>query len=272
MLIGWNEIYSGNLNSNVLIMGGSRTWVQYSPQILDSILGVNSYNLGVDGSKFDRQLLKYDAYRRWNIKPEVIIQNIDFATIGITNGYEREQFFPYFSDDSLVKAASKFEKFTFLEKYIPAYRYLGHSQMIQEGIFLPVSEAILKKGYFGIDKVWDGALFDEQTDINYLQDSYVLSLFDKYLAKAYDDNIRIIFVYAPVYTGVTKKLLNVEGMYQMFDSLARKYSIPILDYNDDPLSHDTVYFYNATHLNKKSAELFSAKLAHDIDSLRILKQ
>ena len=270
MLVGWNEIYSGNLNSNVLIMGGSRTWVQYSPHILDSILGVDAYNLGIDGSQFDRQLLKYDAYRRWNNKPEAIIQNIDFATIGISNGYEKEQFFPYFFDDLLLKDASKFEKFNILEKYVPAYRYLGYSQLIQEGIFLPQTEAILKKGYYGMDKTWDGALFKEQTNINYLQDSLVLSMFDTYLAKAHAENIRIIFVYAPVYIGVTQKLQNVEGMYQMFDSLAWKYNIPILDYNDDPLSHDTVYFYNATHLNKKSAELFSAKLAHDIDSLGIL--
>jgi lysophospholipase L1-like esterase len=57
----------------------------------------------------------------------------------------------------------------------------------------------------------------------------------------------------------------------MYDSIARKYNIPILDYHYDPISFDTAYFYNATHMNKRGAELFTAKLAHDIDSLRIMK-
>ena len=272
MLVGWNEIYSGNLQHDVLIIGGSRAWVQYSPQIIDSILGVDSYVLAIDGSQIDRQILKYDTYRRMNNKPEMIIHDIGFATIGTSSGYEREQFFPYFFDDTLINAASKFEKFTILEKYIPAYRYIGYSQMIQEGIFLPVPEAIIKKGYYGIDAKWDGSNFKQQIEINYRQDSLALMLFDKHLAKAHSENIRVIFVYAPLYIGVTEKLVNVEGMYQMFDSIARKYNIPILDYNFDPMSYDTANFYNATHLNRKSAELFSVKLAHDIDLLEIIKQ
>ena len=271
MLVGWNEIYSGNLQHDVLIMGGSRAWTQYSTHILDSILDVNSYNLGIDGSGFNRQILKYDTYRRWNNKPKVIIQDIGFATIQITSGYEREQYFPYFFDDLLKTGSSKFENFNIFEKYIPAYRYIGYNQLIQEGIFLPVPEAILKKGYYGTDKQWDGSAFREQTKINYVQDCLVLSSFDKFLAMAYSEDIKVIFVYAPLYIGVTEKLQNVEGMYQMYDSIARKYNIPILDYNDDLMSYDSLSFYNATHLNRKNAELFTIKLAHDIDSLGILK-
>ena len=271
MLIGWNEIYSGNLHSDVLIMGNSRAWTQYSPQILDSVLGVNSYNLGVDGSHINRQIIRYDTYRRMNKKPKAIIQNIDFSTIGIFFGYEREQFFPYFFDDSLKRASSNYENFSIPEKYLPAYRYIGHKQLIQEGIRLSDDKAVLAKGYYGIDKPWDGTFLNELTEINYLQDSFALSLFDQYLAKACSENIRIIFVYAPIYIGATEKLQNVEGMYRMYDSIARKYNIPVLDYNYAPMSYDTACFYNSTHLNRKSAELFSVRLAHDIDSSGILK-
>jgi hypothetical protein len=100
----------------------------------------------------------------------------------------------------------------------------------------------------------------------------MLSLFDKYLAKAYSENIRVIFVYAPIYKGVIEKLQNVDGMYQMYDNFAQRYNIPILDYTFDSISYDTACFYNATHMNRKSAELFSVKLANDIDSLGILKR
>jgi len=271
MLVVWNEMYSGNLQHDVLIMGGSRAWTQYSPQILDSILGIDAYNLGIDGSHFNRQILRYDTYRRFNAKPKAIIQNIDFATLGLTYGLEREQFFPYFFDDTLVMASSTYEKFNILEKYLPAYRYIGYSGIIQEGIKLAGDYANMKKGYSGVDRPWDGTFFRGVTGVDHGQDSLILSLFDQYLAKACSENIRVIFVHAPMYIGVTNKLKDVEGMFHMFDSFAQKYNIPILNYNYDPMSYDSLSFYNATHLNRKSAELFSVKLAHDIDSLGIFK-
>jgi len=273
MLIGWNEIYSGNLCNEIVIMGSSKAWVQYSPQILDSILGIDSYNLGIDGSPINRQIIKYDTYRRFNAKPKIIIQDINMWAMGIRSGYEREQFFPYFSDDSLRTEISKYEKFGIFEKYFPVYRYIGYIDLILAGFGKKVlqDKIILKKGYFGSDAIWDGSKLAKQTEINYTQNSLALSLFDKYLAKAKLENIKVIFVYAPQYIEATKKIKNIEGMYAMYDSIAQKYNIPILDYNYDPISYDTIYFYNATHLNRKGAELFSAKLAHDIDSLGILK-
>ena len=57
----------------------------------------------------------------------------------------------------------------------------------------------------------------------------------------------------------------------MFFRIINTYS-PILNYTYDPISYDTNFFYNATHLNKTGAELFTRKLAHDIDSLQLLKR
>ena len=272
-LIGWNEIYSGNLQSDLVIMGGSRAWVQYSPRILDSILNINSYNLGIDGSTINRQIIKYNAYRRWNTKPKVIVQNIDFLTLYIRTGYQKEQFFPYFFDDSLRTEISRYEKLNVLQKYFPAYRYAGSTDLILIGLGIRIPQKdMLVKGYCGKNDLWDGTQLAKLKEISYEQDSHALLIFDKYLAKACSENIRVIFVYAPLYFKASEKIINMEGMYQMYDSIARKYNIPILDYNYDLISYDTACFYNATHLNRKGAELFSVKLAHAIDSLGILKQ
>jgi hypothetical protein len=267
MLIGWNEIYSSNLQIDVIIMGSSRAWVQYNPYILDSILGINFYNLGIDGSAINRQILKYNTYRRWNLAlPKVIIQNIDASTMQTSSGYEREQFFPYFFDDSLRTIISEYEKFNIFDKYLPLYRYIGNLSLINKR---SKENYTLLKGYCGIDALYDGSSLAKQVKIPYDQDSTALALFDEYLSKAYSEGIKVIFVYAPYYIEATKKIENIEQMYKMYDSIAKKYDIPILDYNYDSISYDTAYFYNAMHLNKTGAELFSAKLAHAIDSMGI---
>ncbi|MDR0940745.1 MAG: hypothetical protein LBM68_00805 [Bacteroidales bacterium] len=273
MMSNWNAIYSGDIQSDVIIMGNSRAWVQYSPQILDSILEVYSWNLGIDGSCINRQIIAYDTYRRFNPKPKYIIQNIDFSTLGITSGFQKEQFLPYFFDDSLRTAVSEYEDFNFFGNYFPLWRYIGYRDFIRVGLQMTDFNdgCNVFKGYQGVIREWNGAILAEQTEINYSQDSAMLVKFDNYLASAYSQNIKVIFVYAPVYIEATKKIKNIEGMYAMYDSIAQKYDIPILDYNYDAISYDTTYFYNATHLNKKGAELFSTKLAHDIDSLGILR-
>lgn len=271
MLIGWNDIYSSNICSDVVIMGNSRAWVQYSPQILDSVLSVNAYNLGVDGAPMKRQILKYNTYRRFNTKPKLIIQNIDFKTmIGFT-GYEREQFFPYFFDDSIKKAVAKDEKINFMERYLPVYRYIGYNDLILAGLEVKEywDKAIIEKGYFGMNKTWEGTKIPET--ITYFQDSLALLFFDKYLEKSQSEGIQVLFVHAPIYIAATEIIDNIEGMYQMYDSIACKYGIPILDYTHFPINNDTTYFYNATHLNKRGAEHFTKQLAHDIDSLGILR-
>jgi lysophospholipase L1-like esterase len=68
-----------------------------------------------------------------------------------------------------------------------------------------------------------------------------------------------------------QKLENVDEMYKMYESIATEFNIPILDYSYDLMCDDTTYFYNGTHLNKLGAEVFTTKLAHDIDSLGLLK-
>ena len=267
---GLNEIYSGKLQNDIVIVGSSRAFVQYNPQILDSILGVNSYNLGTDGGAINRQIIKYNFYRQFNDKPKVIIQNIDYGTMGITSGFQREQFFPYFSVSSIKTEVFRYENLNILEKYFPFFRYYGKDGLILTAIgILKVKK--LYKGFLAQDMTWDGSRLAQLTEINYSKDSLALLLFDEYLAKAYSENIKIIFVYAPVYIGAADIIKNIEEMRQMYESIAVKYDIPILDYYTyDSISYDIDYFYNANHMNRKGAELFSTKLAHDIDSLGII--
>lgn len=269
----WNDIYFNHLKNDVVINGSSRAWVQYNPIILDTILHVDSYNLGINGSCIERQIVKYNTYCRvQNHTPNCLIQNIDLWTIGIKTGFEREQFFPYFYfDKKLIEDVDKYEKFSSFEKYIPFCRYLKYYDLVLTSIgVLPNEKNILCKGYTGFEKEWDGEAFKRQENIEYSADIECIKLFMDFISDVQSQGTKVIFVYAPIYIGVTNKMFDLDGMYEMFDTIAKKYDIPILDYNYDSICYDTAYFYNATHLNKKGSEPFSIKLAHDIDSLGIL--
>lgn len=264
----WNDIVHNNINANLIILGNSRAWCQYSPQILDSVLGTTSYNIGIDGSCFNRQLARYELYRHYIPNaPKYIVQNVEFFTLGHTEGYEREQFMPYLIYPYFRERICQIEPFSFGELYIPMYRYYVNNVYDEYTKYdFPVV-----KGYLGEDNKWDGSKLNETEPYIQEVDTNSLKMFIDYIEGLQEENIKLILVFAPIYKDGLSKVLNLEEIHGLYYDLANKYNLPILDYANCWLSQDTTYFYNATHLNKQGAELFSTKLAHDIDSLGIIQ-
>lgn len=272
----WNDIYRTEINSDVLIMGSSRAYVQINPQIIDSILNVNSYNLGANGRLVDAQILKYHVFRqKQNVVPKLIIYEVHAGTMDISNKYERIQYTPYLYDPYLWLLTHQHEDFTIADGIIPLWRYLDYnteimSIMRNESAYCK-DKYKLAKGFRGNDKEWNGEEFKKRKTISYNKNPEAMQLFDDFLAECKQENIKVVLVMAPYYIGATKKVKDYAGMQKMFSGYAEKYDYGFLDYTYDSISYDTTYFYNAMHLNRTGATLFSEKLAHDIDSLNVLK-
>ena len=266
---GYNYIYNDTTYHDLLINGNSRAWVQYSPYILDSLLGVNSYNLGIDGSSINRQMVKYDRFVEGHGIPKYLIQNVDLFTMNISAGFEREQYYPYFFiDKKLVELTDRYENYPWAYKYFPLYRYIGFNEIVLKHLR---NQEELYKGYRGSPSKYDGTMLKTLTTVEGCYDSIMIVEFKKFLNELTIDGTKVIFVFAPIYHEVLEKCSEREVIYRMYDSISCEFHIPILDYSDIPMCYDTAYFYNATHLNKQGAELFTTKLAHDIDSLGLLK-
>lgn len=264
----WNDILHNNIDADVLVMGNSRAWTQYSPAILDSLLGSNTYNLGFDGSSFERQYARYDIYRHYqHTQPKYIIQNIEYSTLGRTIGYEREQFMPYMMYPYFSHRLQDVEPFSFGELYLPMFRYYVNN--FYDDYFK--YDYIVTKGYFSDDIPWDGTKLDEVEPFKQQVDTCTRDLFIEYIHHTKRDSITLIFVIAPIYTAVWEKVINMDEIHQMYYDLSKLYNIPLLDYSKSSLSQDTTCFYNATHLNRKGSELFSIQLAHDLDSLNLIE-
>lgn len=237
----WNDIFYGEMQCDAVIMGSSRGQMQFNTVILDSILGINSYNISVDGRAIDAEVIKYKTYCYYNQKPKLIIQNVDFATLHLSNGYEQEQFLPYLWSDTLFAMTKDGEGFSWADKYIPLIRYAGYLQVIKEGLGLPnkLNKEVLYKGYCGRDALWDGRLYQEQETVEFCQEPQAIQIFDNYLAQCKRDSIHVVLVLAPIYIGVTEKMAAPQEMFDFYQRFAEKYEYPILNYTFDSLSYDT---------------------------------
>ena len=268
----YNAIYNDSLQCNALIMGSSRGQVQYSTRIIDSITGLNSYNISVDGRCIDAEVTIYNFYRRHCPKPKVIIQNIDWGTLQMSNGYEREQYLPYLrKDNDLYREIKEREDFSWADHYLPLMRYAGYHETIKEGLGMKAKMARpknIERGFIATDKEWDGAAFRAIHALGFTVNDEAVEIFDRYLQRCKQEGIEVVMVFAPFYIGATEKMgSDADTMFALYQGFADKYGYPILNYTYDSISYDTLNFYNASHLNRRGAEQFSLKLAQDLKNL-----
>ena len=171
-----NALMNQKMDADVVILGNSRASTSYHPLILDTILGVNSRNLGVSAQPFGVSYLRWQLYRRNNRKPKLLIVNIDFRDLRkIEKGFENEQYYPYMCD-TLVKPYLNLFGFTWAEKHVPMYRYRGDYKLMAIGIgeLLHVHhdhKGDYYKGYYNENTPWDGHNLDEM--INWLEKFYL---------------------------------------------------------------------------------------------------
>jgi hypothetical protein len=252
-------------------MGSSRGQVQYDMRIIDSIAGLDCYNISVDGRCIDAEVTIYNFYRRHCPKPRLIIQNIDWGTLQMSNGYEREQYLPHLRSDKLLyKEIKDREDFTWADHYIPLLRYAGYHEVIKEGLGLKskLNRTEMYKGFIARDDVWDGSAFQQIDTLGVNINPEAVEIFDRYLTQCQREGIRVVMVYAPFYIGATRKMGSaVDSMFALYQSFADRYGCDILNYTYDSISYDTLNFYNASHMNRRGAEQFSTKLAKDLKEL-----
>ena len=276
----WNDIYNGNnLNNDLVFIGASSCWASYNPVVFDTILGISTYNLGIDGHSWDPcQPLRYDTYMRYaEKKPKYVVINIDMGTFGIMKEpqYEREQFFPYFwLDDSLVSAVREMKEFSIMDRYCPMWRYIGYRRWIEAGVASTFGKEHFEddgvyKGHRGNEYPWDRASLNtmDSVTIEFYPDE--VESFIQFIETRKADGQEVLLVMSPVYHELQEQFTNRDAMCASYDSIATIAGIKLINYWNHPMVQDSTYFYNSTHLNKQGADLISEKLAYDLESLCI---
>jgi hypothetical protein len=270
----WNDIYAGQINADVIINGSSRAMVQLSPAIMDSVLQVNSYNIGFNGYGFLMQLLRNDIYRKHNHKPRMIIHEVDYGTFGKRDDlYENFQFFPYLDDVDLRSELSNYKGLNFFDYNVPLIRYYSYYKIVGFGVAeffgLFNMRGSKVKGYQANSVRWDGSFEEAKASFangfRAHQDSTSVVLFEEYIKSNKSDSIEVVLVWMPEYIEGQKFVLNRDSVLNYFENLAGRHDLLFFNYSQDTICHSKDFFYNSRHLNKKGAEYFSRKFASDLN-------
>ena len=274
-----NALMNQKMDADVVILGNSRAIGSYNPYILDTMLGVNSRNLGVSAQPFGVSYLRWQLYHRNNVNPKLLIVNIDFRELRmVSNGFEKEQYYPYMTD-TLVRPYLDLYGFTWAEKHVPMYRYRGDYKLMAIGFgeLLHIRhdrKGNYYKGYANENTKWNGRNLQyvlSRRKIKSQCEPQAVQLLERFLQETSLEKIPVVFVYAPLYKQL-KDNLEEEQTRVAYQNLSQKYDIPLLDFSEIEFCADSSYFINGHHVNRKGADFFSEKLAMAIDSIGLLKR
>jgi hypothetical protein len=269
----WNDIYNSNANCDIAIYGSSRAWVHIDPKILSDSLELDVYNFGIDGHNFWLQYLRHLKFIKHNKKPKTIILAVDIISLQKRKDlYQLDQFLPYMLwDFDIQEYTSSYVGYNNFDYYVPLIRYSGKSnslkQIIKNIAKTQQSIRLRKNGFLGMDREWNTDLENakkNQKSYEIRTDAKSVVLFEKFIKECKSNNIELILVYTPEYIEGQKFVANRDDIIQIFRDMSTKYSIQFYDYSNDSLTLDKKYFFNASHLNKTGANIFSKTLASDL--------
>lgn len=274
----WHEAASGQVNADVLILGGSNAHVAVNPQILDTALpGWKAYNMGFEGYAFDMQLARYRFYRQHNKAPKLILLCVNYFEFerSLWN-IDRGQFLPYIYERN-VRAALRGLGVNPIKLAIPIFKYLGEANLVSAALLrqapLPKDEPRLTvNGYVPALQHWDETEFRRNACRPELfsprADSAVFRSFLHFLSECKEERIPVYVVFTPHNHRYIALAQGATEYRQLLKEAVADWA-PFIDVSELPYWQDTTFFYNGTHLNCRGADLFTSMLADSLKSARV---
>ena len=278
----WTMIVQGEMNAELLVTGSSRAMRMIDPQILENETGMVTYNLGMEGARLQSQMSRWDSYLEYNDKPKVIVQTVDLMSMGHANTvFKKQQFLPFLQEDFVYDALKPVDNKLYIDRYFPLYKYHGYVDEFKEGISLFFGMSSTKKyteyrGYESKDKKWNTE-FQQMKDTlkndTLIHPNHLVKegfeILERMISDCQERDIQLVLVFTPQYIGLTELQVQTDNIIKGFEELGMKSNVHFLNYAFDPICQDTTYFYNAMHLNKIGAEIYSKNLSNDLIRLNL---
>lgn len=272
----WNDIYSDTLHADLVVHGSSRAWMHFDTPMIQDSLGITAYNLGVDGQGFRIQYLRHQEYMDHAPAPKVVLMLADMQNLHPNAElYGMEQFLPFMAGNQrMARCLAHFEGFGPLDFQLPLVRFAGQKDAWRNALLTSMHDPgrFRRRGYAGMDKEW--TMDQDSAEVEWARrvievDPELVVLYEAFLQDMADRGITVVLVDPPEFRAFQVRVQGREQALEVHRQAAARFGLTYLDYSDHPICLDRSLFYNATHLNRRGATLFTAQLIRDLRSLGI---
>lgn len=265
----YHEIRTGKAQADIVVMGNSRGFAHFSPSVIDSITGMSVFCLGQ--YPINVQIAKYHYFRAYNPAPKLIVAQVDFVNtfriMNLPHQHQSEQFLPFMWDGKM-RALLRELGYSWVECYVPFYRYWGYQKVIKDGILEFVGMKYSNdtrcayRGHYPERHPWDGKELERLTTFPACWDEDACDLWESFLNECESEGIMVLLVNSPMYAPAVALVDKENEMNQYFDSVAKSHNTFYWNYTKDyDMNNDSANFCVSVHLNEQATQIFSADFA-----------
>ena len=243
-----------------IFIGSSRVDNAIDPQIIQSVTGNTSINLGIQGGKLDDSFFLLQLLTKQNIKSKTIFIQVDYVYNFLDNSeILKSTLMPYIHNDFFSSFIQQRDPDYWALKNLPFYRYLRYDYKIGFREFFNTS--IGKKPHIDLQHGYSPNIGNGEDKMTLFLPDHILDQnpsINAINSFAEKNNLKIIYFIAPLCSGTE----NIEFVTKLREKL------PVLWDFSTVLFNEEKHFYDCAHLNDFGAKEFSKILGEKIKEER----
>jgi hypothetical protein len=260
-------------NARLLIHGPCEPLWMLSPQLLDPVTGIPSYNLALSHSDFADNYLHFYLYLQHNSAPQYLLLYVTPESLDKRfNTFNTYRFAPYLHDPVVAEVVKENDPAYYKWIKIPFMKYAYYNNRFNFEVIQGYKHFITKRktAYYddGFEpptkRAWGNhagkfaVLYKENTIFkpDSLREKYLL----KTIRLAKQRNILVYLYESPVLHEALAFQPNRERMLGLIDSIAKNEKVPFIKF-DLEMAKDRKYFISTLSFNMQGIRLFNDTLA-----------
>jgi hypothetical protein len=268
-----SHVFLDSNKYNTIYIGSSRAESHFDPSVIDSITGLNSYNIGMEGASMAFTMTVLRSYLAKSDTPRYVVINVEYVDVPREDStiFRFPRYFPYLGNTELYNGLKKIDPRFAWFRWMPFYSLAYYNEK-----YVAVSLRGLT-GYDGgqMQRYIDGYAPLEGTaeglDMKYrigpsAPSPGYYAMLDSIAAFCAEKKIYTVFASSPLLlqTGDYSILRSKWRQRKQITDIAEKYQVLFLDYTEDPISLRAWLFHDPHHLTREGSKQFSLKFASEL--------
>ena len=269
-----NKIMSGNINSQIIISGASRSYVGINPKIIEEKTGKSCYNISQNGARLATQLAVLKSYLKNNSKPEIIIQELGMYTLTFDEKiYAPYKYLPYLEEEELYEGLKLIDSELWINRYFPFTNLTFYNTNLQKLLIKDYKRQIDNKrdylvhGFHPNKSSWsidEEAFYKNPIGIYNITHTKAVDLLKELIDICEREKIKLILVNTPEYYTITPLYKYRQPKLKIINQIVQEKQVTFLDYASNEICKNKKLFYNFRHLNDKGAHEFTQIFTSDL--------
>ncbi|WP_439185731.1 DUF1574 family protein [Carboxylicivirga taeanensis] len=274
----WNRLLGDQIKDDIIVVGNSRAKVHFDPILIEKLTGLSCYNLGKDATDLFQQQTVINSIVESQIHPKYVVLSTDINSLPKKSEiFEKQAYLPYLNNSFISNVLEEVDQQVVYERTLPFIKYRGYPEIILKGLlrhFKKDNEYSRTKGFEPQNRIWNNDFSKFQKMMG--NEKIVLSedevnegfkILQHIIDVCKSKGIGVIIVQPPRYCELYEYFPQKEKIDIQIQNLSITNDIFYLDYSHSNISLDKSFFYNASHLNARGAQIFTTKLCNDLNKL-----